>query len=228
MTIIFPLALMHLLYKNKSDFGIYFPEYSASFKLTWRTLAVIGPACMTFLLIGYMGWGYDDWKGGAVLSVAFLIAFYFVPKITSNLPARNSIKTPNNSINLLVLISAFTLVIAYFTYEYVPLASKILYYIFIVALGEEILFRGYIQSSLNRYFGKPFKIKGVHFGWGLFVTAIIFGLSHAIVTTPPTWPWAVWTAIFGLTLGFIREKDGSLLAVIILHAITDLPLAFIS
>ena len=226
MTILFPLALIHLFYKDKNDFGIYFSEYSQSIKLTWRALSVVGPACLTFLLIGLVGWGFDDWKGATTLTGVFLVVFYFLPKITNTLPTRNRIDAPNNRITSFALMSALTLVIAYFTYAYIPIISKMGYYIFIVAFGEELFFRGYFQSSLNRYFGKPFNIAGVPFGWGLFLAAAMFGLSHAVVTSPPAWPWAMWTAIFGLSLGFVREKDGSILAAVLLHAIAILPLAF--
>lgn len=81
-----------------------------------------------------------------------------------------------------------TLVVAYFTYAYIPVISKILYYIFIVGLGEELLFRGYLQSSFNSYFGKSFHIGNVMFGWGLFLAAILFGAMHALVVAPPLWP----------------------------------------
>ncbi len=228
VTILVPLAVIHLLYKKKGDFGIYFQDYSDSFKLTFRAFSVVGPACMSFLLIGILGWGFGDWPGGIVLSIAFLTAFYFVPRATDALPTRNDLGTPNKRINTVVWLSILTVIVAYFTYGIVPVGSKILYYLFIVGFGEELLFRGYLQSAFNRYFGKPFSIKGVKFGWGLFLAAALFGLSHAIVTVPPTWPWAIWTGIFALTLGFIREKDGSILAAVMLHGLADLPLAFIS
>ena len=118
------------------------------------------------------------------------------------------------------------MIFAYFTYEYIPVISKVLYYIFIVGLGEELLFRGYLQSSFNRYFGKSFNIGDVKFGWGLFLSSILFGMMHALVVVPPLWPWAIFTFILGLTLGFIREKDGSVLGAILLHAMLDMPLVF--
>ena len=228
MTIAIPLILILLLYKEKDDFGIYFPTYRESFKLSWRALSIAGPACFTFLFIGILGWGFEDWKGSTVLSVVFLIVFYFIPKVTSNLPTRDSISIPNKKIIPLTLLSFITIGIVYSTYDFLPVFWKILYYVFIVGFGEELFFRGYLQSAMNRYFGKSFMLGKVKFGWGLILAAGIFGLSHALVSVPPTWPWALWTFIFGLTLGFIREKDGSILAAVILHGIIDMPLAFIS
>lgn len=226
MTIIFPLALIHLLYKNNGDLGIYFPKLSDSFKLSLRAYAIAGPAGAAFLLIGLLGWGVTDWLGSLTLSIVYLVVFYFVPKITRKLPTRTSIVTPNKGIMAFVILSLSTVILAYFTYAYVPVISKILYYIFIVGLGEELLFRGYLQSSFNRFFGKPFKIGNVTFGWGLFLSALLFGMMHALVVVPPLWPWALFTLVIGLTLGYIREKDGSILSAVLLHAMLDMPLVF--
>jgi len=226
MTVLFPLTLIHLLYKNKGDFGIYFPKFFDSFKLSLRAYAIGGPAGITFLLIGFLGWGFDDWLGSISLSIVYLLVFYLIPKVTSKLPTRNYIVTPNKIIIVFALFSILTVTIAYFTYEYIPIFSKILYYIFIVGLGEELLFRGYMQSAFNRYFGKSFRIGNVKFGLGLFLSSLLFGMMHALVVVPPIWPWALFTLIIGLTLGFVREKDGSILSAILLHAMLDMPLVF--
>ncbi|MGB5820689.1 MAG: CPBP family intramembrane glutamic endopeptidase [Saonia sp.] len=228
VTILFPLALIHLLYKNKSDFGIYFPKFSDAFKLSLRAYAIGGPAGITFLLIGILGWGFADWAGSITLGIVYLMVFYFIPKVTHRLPTRNDTAAPNKRITAFVIFSLLTVIIAYFTYEHIPIISKILYYIFIVGLGEELLFRGYLQSSFNRYFGKSFHIRDVNFGWGLFLSALLFGMMHALVVVPPLWPWAIFTLIIGLILGFIREKDGSILAAVLLHAMLDMPLVFMN
>lgn len=228
MTVLFPLALIHLLYKNKSDFGIYFPTFSESFKLSFRAYAISGPAGVTFLLVGLLGWGFGDWPGSLILSTVYLVVLYFIPRITNGLPTRNHLEIPNQRIIAFVMFSMLTVVFAYYTYEYIPAISKVLYYIFIVGLGEELLFRGYLQSSFNRYFGKSFSIGNVQVGWGLFLSALLFGLMHALVVTPPLWPWALLTFILGLLLGFIREKDGSIFSAVLLHAMLDMPLVFYS
>ena len=159
------------------------------------------------------------------IEYSLFLVFYFVPKITNKLPTRNNITVPNNSISVFTVMSIATIT---FAYEFVPTLSKILYSIFIVGLGEELLFRGYIQSSFNRYFGQSFSIGDVKFGWGLFLSALLFGLMRALVVLPPLWPWALFTLVLGLNLGYIREKDGSILSAALLHAMIDMPLVFFS
>lgn len=226
MTVALPLGVILLLYKDQSDFGINFSKFSDAFKLSIRAYMVGGPAGITFLLIGLFGWRFQDWLGALSLSIIYLVVFYFTPKVTRNLPTRNTITTPNKGVILFSILSISTVILAYYSYEYVPVISKVFYYIFIVGLGEELLFRGFLQSSFNRYFGKPFAIGNVKFGWGLFLSALLFGLMHALVVAPPLWPWALFTTVIGLTLGYIREKDGSILSAVLLHALFDMPLVF--
>lgn len=228
MTILFPMGLIYLFHKGKSDYGIYFPKFSESFRLSLRAYAIGGPAGISFWIISAFGWTFADWPGTILLSAAYLLVFYFVPKISSKLPSRLPVNVPNNRIFIFMILSFASIVFAYFTYEDIPVLSMILYYIFIVGFGEELLFRGYFQSAFNRFFGKPFQLQNVDFGWGLIVSAVLFGLMHSLVVVPPNWPWALFTFVIGLTLGYLREKDGSVLAAILLHAMLDMPLIFMT
>jgi membrane protease YdiL (CAAX protease family) len=100
------------------------------------------------------------------------------------------------------------------------------FYLLFLGPGEELLFRGYIQSRLNAAFGRPFRFWGVPFGWGLLITALIFGFMHVLNPFNPflgrynlyIW-WGVWTVFAGLTIGYIREKAGSVLPPALLHGL---------
>lgn len=101
-----------------------------------------------------------------------------------------------------------------------------LFYVLFLGLGEEFFFRGYIQSRLNAAFGRPFRFWGVSWGWGLVITALIFGFMHILNPFNPflgkfdlyIW-WGVWTVFAGLTTGYIREKAGSVLPPALLHGL---------
>ena len=95
-----------------------------------------------------------------------------------------------------------------------------------VGFGEEILYRGYMQSRLNEVFGKPYQFLGVTFGWGALITALLFGLTHVGVLrwilgldTRVTLAWGFWTIFGGLVFGFVREKSGSILPSALLHGL---------
>ncbi len=104
--------------------------------------------------------------------------------------------------------------------------SALVFYVFFVGLGEELLFRGYIQSRLNVAFGRPFRFYGACWGWGIVITSLLFGLMHVLNTgsliaghwqlTP--W-WGLWTFFAGLVNGFVREKTGNIAAPAILHGL---------
>jgi membrane protease YdiL (CAAX protease family) len=47
--------------------------------------------------------------------------------------------------------------------------------------GEQIFFRGYIQSRVDQAFGCPFRLLGFDsFGGGLLVSSLLFGLIHVL------------------------------------------------
>ena len=94
--------------------------------------------------------------------------------------------------------------------------------------GEEIIFRGYIQSRLNAVFGRPFCLGGMQFGWGWPITAFLFGIVHIFNGFDPIhghydlqWTWGLGGFISGLMLGYLREKTGSVLSGAIFHGNND-------
>jgi membrane protease YdiL (CAAX protease family) len=107
------------------------------------------------------------------------------------------------------------------------IAVRIVAVLIFVGFLEEFFFRGYLQSRLNRDFGRPFRFRNVDFGVGLLLSATIFGLSHPLSVADSTpWPWALWTAAVGLAFGFVREKTGSVVPSALLHGAMLLPTVF--
>lgn len=99
-------------------------------------------------------------------------------------------------------------------------------YALFVGFGEEMLFRGYMQSRLNETFGKPYRFFEVPFGWGAAITALSFGFMHIGImhwilgtSTEVALAWGFWTIFAGLVLGFVREKSGGILAPALLHGL---------
>lgn len=104
--------------------------------------------------------------------------------------------------------------------------STFTFYILFLGLGEELLFRGYIQSRLNEAWGRPFRFHGVPWGWGLISASLLFGFMHVLNLGSllqgdwqPEWWWGLWTFFSGLVLGFVREKTGSIAAPVIMHGL---------
>jgi membrane protease YdiL (CAAX protease family) len=98
-------------------------------------------------------------------------------------------------------------------------------YAFFVGFGEEIMYRGFVQSRLNQAFGRPFTFFGVPWGWGLVLTSLLFGFTHVLNVDAATgqtgwyWGWGLWTTFGGLTFGYVRERTGNVLAPALLHGL---------
>ena len=86
----------------------------------------------------------------------------------------------------------------------------------VAGLGEEMLFRGIVQSWVADKVGGPHGV-----GIGLAVAAAIFGLLHCVTPT-----YALLAACIGLYLGAIWLATGNLLVPITSHALYDF-LAFV-
>ena len=74
-------------------------------------------------------------------------------------------------------------------------------------LLEEVLFRGAIQGALMRFFGRPWP--------AIIVAALVFGIIH----------WnpvqTVYATLFGIVLGWIYYRTGSLMSVIVGHVLNN-------
>jgi uncharacterized protein len=94
--------------------------------------------------------------------------------------------------------------------------------------GEEIFFRGYMQSRLNRAFGRPFRLLGVEFGFGVIISSLLFGVIHALNTFDYfegpyefSWQQGVSISFAGLFFGLLRDKTGSIVAGGVAHGLSD-------
>lgn len=70
-------------------------------------------------------------------------------------------------------------------------------------LAEEVLFRGYLQQALDAVLGARLS---------LWATAMLFGLMHGL-------EYALPLTVFGLFLGWLRNRCGSLGAPMLAHAL---------
>lgn len=86
-------------------------------------------------------------------------------------------------------------------------------HLLIIGLSEEVFFRGYLQTELNRTFGRPYKLWGARLGWGLLVAALLFGLCHVIHGDLTR----MRVAFFGLFAGWLRERTGGIVVPAVYH-----------
>jgi membrane protease YdiL (CAAX protease family) len=101
-------------------------------------------------------------------------------------------------------------------------------------LAEELVFRGVYQSLLNRVFGKPWRLAGAEFGWGLIITAILFAGFNGLVVVDPQLHArivphaAIAPVLVSLVSGWVRERTDSVWPCVFGHNLSNLVIPFAS
>jgi membrane protease YdiL (CAAX protease family) len=166
-----------------------------------------------------------------VLNAVFSIAATMLTLLFVSRKKNVSEKTESSNKGMAVLAFApvFLVTAIASSINYGLIASTVIFQFFFAGFGEEIMFRGYMQSRLNEGFGYPWKFAGVKFGPGLLITSMLFGVLHLLNPFNPLqvqYGLAIWSGISsmvaGFLFGFIREKTGNVLAPSIAHGLVDL------
>jgi len=221
--------LFILLHRRKLvDYGLHFHQLTYQLDIAMNCFF---PVVLSWLPLA-MGLDETAWSGAiplAAIQAGLLFALALILRKKTLVPAAGA------TIALVLLLPSVANVGQ-------PVAGKaivtFLFFALFVAFGEEILFRGYMQSRLNEVFAKPYRFFGVTFGWGAIITALLFGFMHVGVlkwilgvSTEVTLAWGFWTIFGGLVFSFVREKSGGILAPALLHglpqAIASVMLLFI-
>jgi uncharacterized protein len=101
-------------------------------------------------------------------------------------------------------------------------ALAILVQVLVVALPEELFYRGWMQGTWARTApSRGVRILGATLGAGFFATQGLFAAGHLVVLQP----WRLATFFPGLLFGWLRERSGGLAAPIFVHAFANLFIA---
>lgn len=103
----------------------------------------------------------------------------------------------------------------------------LLYQATLPGIAEELVYRGVIQSRLNRLFATRWNLFGARVGWGFVITAVLFWAVHAFRAepgAPVSFYWQTLTLQLwaGLVFGWIRERTGSVIPAMVSHNIVNL------
>ena len=99
------------------------------------------------------------------------------------------------------------------------LASLAVVQLLVVALPEELFYRGWVQTSWRRAGRSPgVRILGASLGEGFVWTQLLFAAGHLVTLQP----WRLGTFFPGLLFGWLRERTGSIAAPVVVHALSNL------
>jgi membrane protease YdiL (CAAX protease family) len=214
-----PLLLLLLTHRNVGEYGITFRQLTRSLEIGLTALSVLGPASgIAFPLLLILRLSPSSWQGGIVLALIYGASLPLVAYVVRNTRPVDEQLASRRSIAGFVLVLGAALALAALTLPYTRIVASVLYALLFVGFGEELLFRGCLQSRLNQALGRPYHMLGVACGWGLVGAALLFGLAHVLSPLNPLQlGWGLWTFVLGLVFGYLREKSGSFVASAIVH-----------
>jgi len=211
-----PLLILVITRRDLASYGLSVRNFRYHLNIA---ATVILPVFIAQIPLAFVD--YRQWSGALVMAVVNIALLFALGWILKRKP---TLSEGGTMVGAVLLISGSRL-----GAQLSPAGhaiSSFIFYLFFLALGEELLFRGYIQSRLNIAFGRPFQFFGVHWGWGIIIASMIFGLMHfaniysLVMGHWQLMPWwGFWTFFGGLVLGFVREKTGSIVASTILHGL---------
>jgi membrane protease YdiL (CAAX protease family) len=210
-----PLIVLVVTRRDLASYGISLRNFRYHLDIALTAFVPVALASVPFMYVDETQWDGALIMMGVETAVLFALGWLLKRKTTRN--------ESGMAVGALLLVNSSTLPGKATVGNGI---SALLFYVFFLGLGEELLFRGYIQSRLNEAFGRPYQFFGVNWGWGIIITSVLFGFFHVLYIyslimgnwhlTP--W-WGLWTFFAGLVLGFVREKTGSIVAPTILHGL---------
>lgn len=90
--------------------------------------------------------------------------------------------------------------------------------VLVIALPEEVFYRGYVQSRLGAALGSHVRFLGARVGPEILITSVVFALGHLATIHKPAR-----LAVFfpSLLFGFLRARTGGVGAGILFHAMCN-------
>lgn len=228
------LGMICLRRKNLSGFGLSVKRWQVDLQigLTWTLVAIVAGGLLLHLFdirerfSGRHPPGVGI--GLATLFVKILAVAVFALIYRHNLPEppRPAFRVLNVIIS--VLLCATPIFAALWVGASVRQAVLSLVWMgFVAGLGEELFFRGYIQSRVNETWARPWRFLGIPFGPGLLVSSLLFGFVHALnsvdyFTGEYRFAWGYGLMTIGLFAGFVRERVGSIWPGVVMHVLGNI------
>ena len=171
-----------------------------------------------FLLTFFNGWGVDYREFGVLAVLLGLVVLLVGYLLLMNLgKGMGDISKLGAALMVIIVLIPF---VTAFMYDKLSLKLFVsfIWHVLVGGFAEEFMFRGYIQSTVNREYGKHWTVRGVKFGPGILVSSALYGLSRAMRAMKP-WSgvytinvgWGLYAFALGLFYGVIREATGDLI-----------------
>jgi membrane protease YdiL (CAAX protease family) len=184
--ILFTLAVLLVCRRDFQEYGLTLKgwQYNLNVGLLWGVLIVLAAGMVIqFGLVHIDPLHPPDLTRAVVFSSGETILT--IPLVVFLMRERSLVRRIPPLVNLFVLFVLVSLpvILAIVIHRDVPnVVLQVLLLFFGAGFGEEVIFRGYIQSRVNRSFGRPWLVLDLQFGVGLIVSSLLFGFIHALNT----------------------------------------------
>jgi membrane protease YdiL (CAAX protease family) len=229
---VIPTLMIYGLRRNPKEYGLSISRASQSVDLALNAFPFYVLTNLGFVILIFMNWSYLEPLGALVLTGFFTLALWLIVRMVSQKYDHfedvqiSQKKHRNNVLSILFLLLLPVILGLALSKLSWALVSTVVWQFIFSGFGEEIFFRGYVQSRLNAGFGRPYEWKGIRFGAGLFITAAIFAATHVLNTANiwlgdfnMAWWWGTFTFVGGILFGLLREKTKSVVAPGVLHGL---------
>jgi membrane protease YdiL (CAAX protease family) len=160
-----------------------------------------------------------------MLGLAYLLRD-ILPRTGIGLRVKQAAGSVWPSLAVITILTAWSLWIG-FNAPKGPFDVETLFYLATMpGLNEELTYRGLLLGIANKLFPGRWKLFGAEFGWGVVVSAVVFGLLHGLWIDEGTGLQMNLVALrnatlSGLVFAWLRERTGSLLMPILAHGAED-------
>jgi membrane protease YdiL (CAAX protease family) len=230
--ILFTICVLLVSRRDFRQYGLSLTGWPASLKigLGWGLVLVAGAALLRLVGVRHEpGMQPPTFMEGLIYGITALGAVVFLVLLVARHSTSATRIPPAASVALLLVVLCSPLVVAaYYRRPFGDTLFTVLWLALGAGCGEELFYRGYIQSRLNEAFGRPFVFFGMNFGLGLLIASLLFGFLHALNSVDYfhgrftfAWGFCLTGIGTGLLYGCLREATGSVIAGITCHAVLD-------
>jgi membrane protease YdiL (CAAX protease family) len=203
----------------------------------WRLPLLLFAAFLTldvallslYALIRFVpAWGGWNWQGKLLEACWPLALVAFAPMFSAGNTGLTFETSPGSWTVMSVLCAIYALLNAplqlglgaHLSWHVKP--ATLLFEATLPGMAEEFVYRGVLLTLLNKMFGRPWRLWGAQFGWGLLIISVLFGLLHGLDIHDFSvqriyWAPMIFAFIVGLALAWLRERTGSVWPGVVFH-----------
>ena len=228
LMVLLPLLAMILQKREFKLYGLTLRRWETSLDVGLKGYLYLVAPQILLTLLSTEGAAYRHMDGSLVLSVSMLVTLFLLLRRLTGKKYKPFSSTRVRLLVAAVLLAIPMLVGAVYGRLTLKVFSTILWQLVFGGFGEELFYRGYVQSAVNEEYGRPWSVEGVAFGPGLLVSSALYGLDRALNTVRPwqgvysvSWSWGLFAFSVGVFYGFLREHTGDIVGSGVANGLVD-------